>query len=171
MEIFITSRHLVKLKIPEFKPTEVISIVDPEDDYLEFNLPKETSALQMKFQDLCFEPASEYDIARYLPPTKSMIKTIIKYGEHNIREDSRLLVHCFAGISRSSAAAIIAMIPLLGPEEAVKRVMAFEVHQADEIFEPGYSWFLPNNLMIKYADEELGLAGRLIKLTESSFNY
>lgn len=171
MEIFITSRHLVKLKIPEFKPTEIISIVDPEDDYLEFNLPKETSALQMKFQDLCFEPTSEYDIARYLPPTKSMIKTIIKYGEHNIREDSRLLVHCFAGISRSSAAAIIAMIPLLGPEEAVKRVMAFEVHQSDDIFEPGYSWFLPNNLMIKYADEELGLAGRLVKLTENSFNY
>lgn len=81
------------------------------------------------------------------------------------------MVHCFAGISRSSAAAIIAMIPLLGPEEAVKRVMNFEVHQSDGVFEPGYSWFMPNNLMIQYADEELGLAGQLVKLTERSFNY
>ena len=81
------------------------------------------------------------------------------------------MVHCFAGISRSSAAAIIAMIPLLGPEEAVKRVMNFEVYQTEGVFEPGHSWFMPNNLMMQYADEELDLAGHLVRLTESSFNY
>lgn len=170
MEIFITSRHQVKHKIPGFGPTGIISIQDPEHDYLDFDL-NGISLLPMKFHDICFEVASEGDKARYSPPTRDIVKTILNWGRANVVEDSRIMVHCFAGISRSSAAAIIAMIPLLGPEEAVKRVAEFKVYHSEGVFERGYSWFMPNNLMIEYADDELRLKGQLIKLTENSFNY
>ena len=170
MEIFVTSRRLIKSQMVTFQPTGIIAISDPEHNHLDLDLAG-ASFLPLKFHDICFELVSEGDKARYSPPTRDIVRSILAWGKSDISDDSRIMVHCFAGISRSSAAAIITMIPLLGPEEAVKRVMNFEVYQTAGVFEPGYSWFMPNNLMIQYADEELGLFGQLVRLTESNFNY
>jgi hypothetical protein len=37
--------------------------------------------------------------------------------------------------------------------------------------ETGADWFMPNNLMIEYADEILGLNRELVKFTEYTFRY
>ena len=150
----------------EFCPTGIISIIDPGSSYVDFKTNEE-SILRLCFKDICFKTTQE-DL---LPPTREHIVDILNWSLSNIDFDSRILVHCFAGVSRSSAAAIISMIPLLGMKEAVRRVSEFDFFISKDIYEKGSFWFMPNNLMIQIADNELNLGGELVKLTQSSFSY
>lgn len=65
-----------------------------------------------------------------------------------------LLVHCHAGISRSTAATAILMAQAAGPAA----VQVDEVFAAIRRIRP-FSW--PNERMIRLADEAMGLDGRL----------
>jgi predicted protein tyrosine phosphatase len=73
-----------------------------------------------------------------------------------------------AGISRSSAAALISIIPLYGFNEAVDIIKRVELSNYEFLQK---KCFYPNNLMIKYADQILSLNGRLENLVEETFEY
>jgi len=165
METLITSRSVAEASADRIKPIAIISICDIADPELQF-LGHDCPILRMKLDDICFEPKSKYDIERYSPPTRQMIHSILSFGRENITDDSKLLSHCYAGISRSSAAAIIATTPLLGFRYAVKMIAELSIHN-----KTGADWFMPNNLMIEYADEILGLNRELVKFTEYTFRY
>ncbi len=169
MKVIVSSRNLVNYHAKEFAPTAIISIVDPEDTFPAFN--NDVPIFGAKFDDLCFEPMSDIDIARYHPPTIDLVLDILKFGEDHLDDDSRLLVHCFAGISRSSAAAIIALTPLLGIDSAVEKIAGLNVRHSETLYESGQSWFMPNDLMVKYADKILQKNGELVQLVKSSFKY
>jgi predicted protein tyrosine phosphatase len=165
MKILITPRASAEAAANRIKPTAIISVVDivaPELEFAHHTCP----ILRMRFDDICFEPKSKEDIERYSPPTREIVNSILSFGKNNINDESILLSHCYAGISRSSAAAIIAITPLLGFRYAVKMVAELSVNG-----KTGADWFFPNNLMIEYADEILGLDKRLVKFTEDTFNY
>jgi predicted protein tyrosine phosphatase len=68
-------------------------------------------------------------------------------------QDSPLLIHCHAGISRSPAAAFIAMC-LLRPEEG-EAALAERLRTASAAAKP-------NRLLVRLADEVLGREGRMI---------
>ena len=165
MEVLITPRSIAEASANRIKPTAIISICDMAAPELEF-LGHSCPILRMKFDDICFELKSKGDIERYSPPSRQLVRSILQFGRDNITDDSKLLSHCYAGISRSSAAAIIATTPLLGFRYAVKMVAELNVQN-----ETGANWFMPNNLMIEYADESLGLNRRLVKFTEDTFRY
>ena len=67
------------------------------------------------------------------------------------------MVHCWAGISRSTAAAYTALCAINPevPEELIARAPA-----------RGLAHRLPNRLMIRLADDALGRRGRMVRAIE-----
>lgn len=171
MEVMISSLALVESRARAFNPTAIISIVCPADDFPAFDEHEAVPIFRRKFDDICFELHSEHDKDKYSPPTIDLVLDILKFGEDNLTNDSRLISHCYAGISRSSAAAIIAMIPLLGAEDAVQQVSDLKIKLSDDKMRSGRQWLMPNNLMIEYADKILNFNGELVKLVNRSFDY
>ena len=170
MEVMVTSRLLALPNEKEFLPTHIISISDVGHNPVQFET-EESKILRLYFQDICFEPDSYSNGKELYPPTTELIREILTWSKNNLSEDSRLMVHCFAGVSRSSACGVIALLPFGGEEAAVNKVSGLEVEISKGIFEIGAAWFMPNNLMIKYADAELELGGRLVNLVKEKFYY
>jgi len=166
MSVIITSLHRFEADFKLHNPDSVISIVNPEMEHPVVN--NNVPTLKMKFHDICFEI---HNNDKYTLPSIEDVDEIFHFGAVKYKKDTRLLVHCFAGISRSSAAAIIALCPHYGYKDAVKMVAEVDVYMSKGLYEKGSSWFMPNNLMIKYADKRLCLDGDLIKLVNEVFSY
>lgn len=87
-------------------------------------------------------------------PTENDVRQIIDAAQPLVNRSGRVLIHCQAGISRSSAAAVILYAILLGEgneAQAVSRVVTQRpiAH--------------PNRRMIELADRLLGRDGNLIR--------
>lgn len=89
--------------------------------------------------------------------TEDDVRQIIDLAERLRSETGTLLIHCEAGISRSTATALIMYACWLGPgreDEAMERVIAQR---------PSSS---PNRRMVELADKLLGLDGRLLEVRD-----
>jgi predicted protein tyrosine phosphatase len=97
---------------------------------------------------------SFHDIVELTPdliaPDTDIIRAILEFGRGAV-EDRALLIHCWAGISRSSAAAYAI---------ACDRNPGYEAVIADELRRRS-PYVTPNRLMVKLADEMLGRDGRM----------
>ncbi len=94
-------------------------------------------------------------------PGEDHVADVIAFGQRWAAESGGtrpLLVHCFAGISRSTASALTVACALR-PKTAEK-VYASTLRQASESAQP-------NALMIAHADALLGRGGRLITAVET----
>lgn len=114
----------------------IISIRTPgEEDQIEqlFQLYKDNyaSVLPITFDDI------EYEAEHMTPPAKEHIKEILDWSKGK----SDLLVHCRAGISRSSAVAYLIGCLDSSPKEAIK------------VLDPLLHW--PNKLMVELGAEVL----------------
>ena len=166
--IYVSSLYDLKNSIEKYKPEAIISILDPNVERPIFN--DSAKVLKMSFHDICFEPKSIYDKERYVVPTREDVDEILHFGALHYKKGTMLMTHCFAGVSRSSAAAIIALCPHYGYVEAVRMVADIDVVLSqDGATEKGSTWFMPNNLMIRYADERLALDGALVNLVNGTF--
>ena len=87
---------------------------------------------------------------KWIPPTQKHIRKIIAHLE-DIKTNENILIHCRAGISRSTAIAI-ALLVYNGatPKQAFKYVNKLS---------PAMD---PNELILTHADNELGLNGALL---------
>jgi predicted protein tyrosine phosphatase len=70
------------------------------------------------------------------------------------REPLSVLIHCTAGVSRSTAAAYALWCDWLGPGKEAQAVSAVREVRPKAA---------PNRLMVKYADQILGRRGRLVE--------
>ena len=91
-------------------------------------------------------------------PTKEDAELILEFGDMcrtaSRTQATHLVIHCLAGVSRSTAAAYAIFCMLLGPgaeERAFSHLIKIR------------SCASPNRLIIKYADELLGRNGKMIK--------
>jgi len=95
-EVLILSQERFEKKVlprmEEFKNTFFISILDPEDEELH---NRTDNFRTWKFYDI------EQDISSYKAISFDQAKEIFEYIKSN--EGKRLIVHCHAGVSRSSA--------------------------------------------------------------------
>lgn len=85
-------------------------------------------------------------------PQPKHVQAIIDFARE-LKPSDRVLVHCAAGISRSTAAAITILATLMGPgraEEVVDRLLAIR------------PTCRPHLRMVEMADELLGFGGQLI---------
>ena len=90
-------------------------------------------------------------------PAVADVERLIRTAQSLAERSGRVVIHCQAGISRSTAAATIFYAVLLGEgreDEAIARVLA-----AREVA-------IPNRRMIRIADELLGREGRLVAAVE-----
>jgi len=93
------------------------------------------------------------DTIDHTGPTEDDIQRLIAIARSLAGRSGRVIAHCQAGISRSSAAAVIVYAVMLGPgreQEAVARVLQQRVFAR------------PNWRMIEIADRLLHLEGRLL---------
>ena len=94
------------------------------------------------------------DVVTELGATEEDILRIIRLAEGLCSDTGRVLIHCEAGVSRSSAAALIMYADWLGPgreQEAMERVLSQRPAA------------IPNRRMIELADKLLDRGGRLVE--------
>lgn len=92
-------------------------------------------------------------------PCRQTVQTILSFGDRCLSrtkaaEPVTLLVHCFAGVSRSPAAAFVLASQALGEgreEEALRFVLSLRPQA------------IPNGLVVQIADELIGAQGRLVR--------
>ncbi|HEY2009720.1 MAG TPA: hypothetical protein VGH23_12065 [Rhizomicrobium sp.] len=86
------------------------------------------------------------------PPRRAHIDALLTFSR---RWDARqpLLIHCWAGISRSMASAFTILCDRLGPDREIEiaRAMRQRAPHAQ-----------PNRLLVSHADEALGRGGRMV---------
>ena len=92
-------------------------------------------------------------------PTKEDVELILKFGDvcrtASNTQTTHLVIHCLAGVSRSTAAAYAIFCMLLGPESEERAfVHLIKIRSCAS----------PNRLVVKYADELLGRNGKMIKM-------
>ena len=92
-----------------------------------------------------------------IPPSMDHIDGLLTFARTWTRE-APFLVHCWAGISRSTAAAYILLCDIRGP--------GYEAEIARELRELA-PHAQPNRLMIRHADQLLAREGRMIAAVES----
>jgi predicted protein tyrosine phosphatase len=95
-------------------------------------------------------------MAGHVPPSAADAERMIAFFEAWNRE-APMLIHCWAGISRSTAAAFTALC-MLRPQ-ADEEELALELRRAS----PSAT---PNRLIVSLADDVLGREGRMVKALE-----
>jgi predicted protein tyrosine phosphatase len=127
--------------------SHVLSILDPNwPEPTAFGNSEPHTRTTLYFHD-AIEPAPEIVL-----PTRAHIEAILAFGREVGADLRHLLIHCHAGISRSTAAMamILAQALPLQSEDAIADRLVVIRPQA---------W--PNSRMIGFADELLGRNGRL----------
>jgi predicted protein tyrosine phosphatase len=134
--------------------THILSILDPE-----WPDPEAFMAYDPHFRaTLRFHDAIEPD-RDILLPQKADVEAILTFGR-DAAEAGGLLIHCHAGISRSTAATLM-ILAQAHPHEN-------EHELADRLLQNRpQAW--PNSRMITFADELLGRNGRLMTATASLY--
>jgi predicted protein tyrosine phosphatase len=129
--------------------SHVLSILDPDWPVPEaFGTFGEHAKLELRFHDVIeVAPGT-------IPPSEADVRAVLAFGRDLEAEAaSRLLVHCHAGISRSTAAAAILMCQHApGQEEAAfLKLLGMRKH----------GW--PNTRMVEFADTLLKRDGALLR--------
>ncbi len=112
--------------------------------------------LRLEFDDVSSETSS---LSGYIRATPDQIEKLIRFCR---RVDGHTLIHCEAGISRSSACAIVLGAVKFGPDketDAVRKLAEYELYRRGE----DENSFCPNSWVIHLADRILGRQGRLYK--------
>jgi predicted protein tyrosine phosphatase len=111
--------------------------------------------IRLEFDDI--EEAVEYDhrgIPQYYGPTQSDIDRLIAFARKiDLDKDGTLLVHCYIGKNRSTAAAYIIYATLWGPDKAREAAWHMYWSQAPH---QRYGFADPNRRMIQLASNTLG---------------
>jgi predicted protein tyrosine phosphatase len=142
-------------ELPEYLPwaTHLVSIWSPgsRKELPFFPLP-EGQILRVDFDDIENKQGQHPHSAHSLtPPSSQDLAGIIAFGK-KLPHDARLLLHCQAGISRSTAAAFT-ILCAREPEISARRLLIKVWRKRP------HCW--PNQLMVDYADELLQRQGEM----------
>jgi predicted protein tyrosine phosphatase len=146
MKLIISSLEDVPVVVRMAKPSHLISLLDPASM---IRTPKGIHAgrhLKVGVNDI-WEPAEGL-----IHPTADMVEQILRFGRTWEPHDP-MLVHCWAGVSRSSATAFILACERCPdtPEQTIAQTLRQASRAAT-----------PNPLMVRLADDMLGRGGRMV---------
>jgi predicted protein tyrosine phosphatase len=145
MKIVVCPLDHVQSLVHEHGAGSVVSLLGPESPHRTFNGIHHERHLKLTFHDIT-EP-----MPGFMAPQPEHAERIIGFVRGWDRK-LPLIIHCFAGISRSTAAAFTAMC-LLKPQ-ADEFELAWELREASAIA-------TPNRLIVSHADALLGRNGRM----------
>lgn len=124
-------------------PDKIVSLVDPPAAR---NLEPDENHIVIPVHDI------DQKMEGWIYPDENHIREVLRFTQ-DIKEDDKVLVHCHAGVSRSTAMAIGILIQHgMTAQEAVDYV--FEIREC--------AW--PNGLIIEILDKELNQNGELSKV-------
>jgi predicted protein tyrosine phosphatase len=148
--IFVTSLFDMPHFVRELSPARVVSIIQPE---LQPDRPAELpepAHLRVQVHDI-----SEHRDDHILPAHQH-IEALIDFVHGWNPDEGALLAHCYAGVSRSTATALIAATMKTGDAHwSALRLRAAAPHA------------YPNRRIVALADDILGLAGELMDACEA----
>lgn len=161
MNIIVTGINGADLVFTNNKTiTSAISITDPDEDGHPVEeepsllYDNERNVLRLMFYDLQHQCIGQ-DYYKRRPwmifPNESHVKQVIDFTKKH--QTGNMLIHCSAGVSRSAALGLIAGCILFNDvKEAFRKVLRWN------------KGIYPNNLLIEYGDNLLGLNGELISM-------
>ncbi|MBC7586396.1 MAG: tyrosine protein phosphatase [Tardiphaga sp.] len=126
-------------------PFDMLTLLSPSAEARDWSGFSQVRHLRLAFHDITVLTPD------LIAPDKGVLQAILDFGRDGLAERS-LLIHCWAGISRSSAAAYVI---------ACDRNPGFEDEIADELRRRS-PVVTPNKLMVHLADELLGREGKMI---------
>ena len=143
-EFFICAKNEVHKRIKELEITHLVSLIDPNAHIFKpTSIPLE-NWLQLRFED-------EEDPCGSNPPNLWHAERILAVGKE-FPDDARVLVHCHAGVCRSTAAALALWLQTNGTDK----------------LEEGVEWLAvtrpracPNMLLAGFFDDLLDMGGKL----------
>jgi predicted protein tyrosine phosphatase len=151
MTIWICSLAAAPQLAQTLRPSRVVSLLSPYDTFPLFDGLAADLHLQVPIHDITA------DIGDWRAPEASDAERVIRFVEAWDRADP-LLIHCWAGISRSTASAFITACvhnPKADEEEIARTIRAAS---------PTAS---PNARLVAHADALLGRGGRMSKAIET----
>ena len=136
-----------------FGATHVLSILDPDHPVPEaFGAFGEHTKLELRFHDIVAPRPGE------IVPTRAHVDDILAFGRTLRTERASLLVHCHAGISRSTASMAL-LIAQASPDMPAADVLR-AVHGVRE-----KAW--PNLRLVELGDAALDRGGALVAATHA----
>lgn len=144
MTLIVCPLHEVAEQLVRSRPARIVSLLSPDQDPppAHAGMPR----LVLRFHDIA-EPREGL-----VAPDRAMIADLLAFGAA-WREPGPLLIHCWMGVSRSPAAALVLACALDPPRDEAE--VAAALRQASPVA-------TPNPLMIALADGLLQREGRLI---------
>lgn len=149
--ILVTPLSAIEAVIRDHRPSHMVTLLSPEH-MIETprGFPRERH-LRIGVNDVVDVSAGDN------PPAKAHIQQLLDFS-HGWSAEAPMLVHCWAGISRSMAATYAILCDRLG--------RGSEVHAAKAIRSRAPHAY-PNSLLVEYADDILGRQGRMIEAIRS----
>jgi predicted protein tyrosine phosphatase len=144
--ILVTPLSAVEDTIRRYRPSHLVTLLSPEHM---IDTPSGIEAA--RHLRLGLNDVSEVEAAE-TPPAEHHVAQLIAFGR-DWPAAAPLLVHCWAGISRSTAAAYIVLCDRLGVGAETEIAKALRI-RAPHAY--------PNPLMVSLADRALGRGGRMI---------
>lgn len=151
MKIWVSSLALVHDTARKVRPSRAISLLSPGDMFPQIDGLAPDSHHRVHVNDIR-EP-----IDGLTPPSGDHVRGLVGFLD-SWRGDEPLLVHCWAGISRSTATAFIAAC--LRNPQADEREIALALRAASPTA-------FPNTLIVACADDVLGRRGRMTAAVEA----
>ena len=135
--------------IARTKPSHILSLLSPNQDTPRIIESGNAQTLRLSFNDI------REALPNLIVPSTALIQQIVSFSR-SWPAERPLLIHCWAGISRSSAAAyIIACDRNPGYEETIAATLRARAPFAT-----------PNSLMITLADAFFERGGRMVEAIE-----
>ncbi len=150
MAICICSLRELKRQVKRLSAKHVVSLIGMEGmPRTPWGVSRENH-LRLAVDDI------EYDIPGYDSPRLSDVERLVTFGER-WTGDTPVIVHCYAGISRSSAAALT----LLSQKNPGREM------EAAQLIRERAPHANPNLLIVELADRLLGSQGRLLDAAQN----
>lgn len=148
-EFTVCSKSEVKKTVHQFDATHLVSTLDPGDHVFKPPCILAWNHLRLNFLD-------EEDATKLGAPTLVHAESILHFGSQ-LPSDARVVVHCFAGVCRSTAVALALWLQANGVDKTqeAKAWMAECRPRA-----------CPNMLLARHFDQLLNMNGEFIKLCD-----
>ena len=153
MKVFVCHRSAVSRKTSQVNASHILSLLDPGKRPFLHPKTNPKNWLLLHFEDNLTEQEAS-------SPTREHIARILQWGR-SLPDDAVVLVHCEAGISRSSAAALALLVQYHGVDK---------IDECIQLLLEVRPFACPNPLITLFADEQLGCNGELHEKAEKVAN-